>query len=745
MIPLFVLTACGGGGGGAPIASTPTPPPAPATPTPPPPPPASTSNTAEYQRSRSAVQAQALAAYRAGATGSGVTVGVIDSGIATASAEFTGRISPASADLAGTRGIQDEGGHGSAVSDILLGAKNDVGISGVAYNATLLVLRTDTPGTCKTAAGSADDGCRHADSNIARGLDLATTTGARVVNISLGGEPADATLRAAIDRATAAGIIIVIAAGNDGIKHPEAAVNPDTLAQIAIDPIARGLVLVAGATDNTQTLAGFSNKAGNSAAFYLTALGVGVQAINQQDMPFQWSGTSFSAPVVSGAIALLAQAFPTLTAAQIIDLLLRTATDLGAPGVDPIYGHGEVNLAKAFAPQGALSLASAAVPISLTGNGTLSAAMGDAGQGSLGATIHDAYGRGYTVDLGGTLRHAPRTTRLNGGLDLTSHTAMAATGPTTIALSIAGQTASASATQPLRLSDRDAQGARALAASIVTRIDARTQFALGFAQGSNGLTNALTDQRTPAFLVSDGASGSRGFDLGPKGAFAVRRKFGGIGFTIAAESGDVRLWETGNNGPTSDRYRRYGYGDVSVGLDAARGPVSITARLSHMNERDTVLGARFSTALGGGGATSWFADTGATLTLGDSTRVNGGWRRGWTQISSGQVRAGSTLMTQAMSFGVQRDAVLKPGDSLAIRWSEPLRVTSGGLALTGLGTETVQLALAPIGHERDLEGVYAMPLGIGQFTGNVYWRQQPGNYAAAPDDLGAAIRYALNF
>ncbi len=686
------------------------------------------------------MQASALSAYQAGATGAGITVGVIDSGVDVTSPEFSGRISPASADLAGSRGLQDEGGHGSAVSDVLLGAKNDVGISGVAFAATLLVLRTDTPGTCADTT-SADPGCTHADSAIARGLDLAVTSGARVVNISLGGEAADNTLRRAINAATAAGVIIVISAGNEREKDPTAAVNPDPLAQIAIDPIAHGLVLIAGATTSSKALASFSNMAGNGAAYYLTALGVRVQANDNHQIPLLWDGTSFSAPVISGAIALLAQAFPTLTGAQIIDLLLRTTTDLGAAGVDAVYGHGELNLAKAFAPQGALSLASSAVPVSIAGNGTLSTAMGDAGQGSLVAAIHDGYGRGYTVDLGGSLRPANRASRLSGALDLSSHTAAAVAGRSTVALSIAGSTD----VQPLRLTGRDAAGARAVAASVVTRIDARTQVALGFAQGSNGLTNGLAGQGAPAFLVSDGASGSRGFDLAPKGAFAVRRRFGGVAFTIAAESGDVRLWERGDNGPLTDRYHRYAYGDVSVGVDTVQGPVTVTARLSHLAERDTVLGARFSDALGGGGAASWFTDARAMIDLGESTRVNAGWRRGWTAVASGPVRAGSTVMTQALSFDVQRDAVLTAGDSFALRWAEPLRVTSGGLALTGLGTDIVRFGLAPIGHERDLEGVYALPIGTGQFTGNVYWRQQPGNLAAAPDDLGVAIRYSFGF
>ncbi len=70
------------------------------------------------------------------------------------------------------------------------------------------------------------------------------------------------------------------------------------------------------------------------------------------------TGTSFAAPHVSGAIAVLKSAFPMMTAPQIVTLLLTTATDLGAVGVDPVYGHGLLNLDEATRPQGAARLAS---------------------------------------------------------------------------------------------------------------------------------------------------------------------------------------------------------------------------------------------------------------------------------------------------------------------------------------------------------------------------------------------------
>ena len=151
----LALSACGSGGSG--VGSTPAPPstivpPAPPPPPPPPPPPTSNFNTVEYQRSNGAAQAQAIAAYNTGATGAGVIAGVIDSGIDVDSPEFAGKIHAQSADFAGTRGLQDEGGHGTAVSSVLLGAKNDLDTHGVAFDATLLVLRTDTAGSCPNTA-----------------------------------------------------------------------------------------------------------------------------------------------------------------------------------------------------------------------------------------------------------------------------------------------------------------------------------------------------------------------------------------------------------------------------------------------------------------------------------------------------------------------------------------------------------------------------------------------------------------
>lgn len=735
-LPFVTLAACGSESGGG-VASTPTPPPVAASPPAPAAPtptavPTVNYDTAEYRRSNAAVQAQALAAYRSGATGEGVLVGVIDSGVDASSAEFAGRISPLSADFAGSRGIQDEGGHGTAVSDVLLGARNDSGIHGLAFNATLLALRTDTPGSCTTGT----DGCSHNDNNIAAALDAAVSARARVVNVSLGGSPPNSRLRGAIDRATAAGTIIVIAAGNDGVTSPMAAENPDMLAQVANDPIARGLIIIAGAADATGVLADFSNKAGNGAANYVTALGVRIRSVDNTGAAFLYSGTSFSTPVVSGAIALIAQAFPNLTAAQIVALLYRTADDRGAIGVDAVYGRGEINLARAFSPIGSLSLAGTAVPVSLSANATLGGTMGDAAKTGLGAVIRDEFDRDFNVDLAPTVARTPVQQTLANGLASGTRQMAAAGRRASFALAIDTD----SAPRPLMLTAQDAGRARVLAGSIAIAISKSLKIGFGGGRGAEGLLPDARDRGAPAFLVGD-----HSLDREAIGAFAVRRAFGGLGITLAAESGRMRLWQRSELGAMNDGIRRYAYAELSAGLDARAGPVSLTAKLSRLDERATVLGSRFAGALGGNGAVSWFADAGVTLSPASNWRLNATLRRGWTNPETGNVRGRSVLLTQGLYAGIVRDNLSTGGDSFAIRYAEPLRVVGGGLNLLSLGAGPQILSLSPLGHERDWEAVYARPLGKGWLTTNTYWRRQAGNYLSVPDDLGAAVRYSFDF
>ncbi len=116
------------------------------------------------------------------------------------------------------------------------------------------------------------------------------------------------------------------------------------------------------------------------------------------------TGTSPAAAVVSGGVALLKQAWPQLSSAQLVHLVKTTATDMGKPGVDEVYGWGMVNFDRATQPQGLLKIASfkgynKAIP--LTASGVASSGSASIKTSSVLQNIQglDSYNRNYTLDM----------------------------------------------------------------------------------------------------------------------------------------------------------------------------------------------------------------------------------------------------------------------------------------------------------------------------------------------------------
>lgn len=757
---LVTLGACGGGGssGGGivttvppVISTTPTP-----TPTPTPSPTTSVApnaDTGEYRATVGAVSMNALAAYNQGATGAGINVAVIDTGIDTSSAEFGTRISSYSQNVGGGSAVQDQAGHGTAVSFTIAGRANGTGTQGVAYDATIVALRADTPGSCDGSSG-----CSFRDASIARGIDVAVAAGARVINMSLSNSAAfGSDVTAAISRATAAGIVIVLAAGNHGNGDPSLAANPEASAQVANNAaVSRGLVIVAGSVGATDGISGTSNRAGNTAANYLTAVGESVQAPGKNGEVFLWSGTSFAAPQISAAVALLAQAFPNLTGKQIVDLLYATARDAGAAGIDNVYGRGILDLTRAFQPVGTAKLASSTAPVSLTVNGTLSAPMGDATTSGMGAVILDGFDRAFAIDLANTIRRASPRPVLFSALDGQTRAAITRAKGITIAMTVAPSRDGARVERTMLLRDQ-AEGARALAGSVTQALGQRASFAVGFATGGQALTAQLAGRGEPAFLIARQADNGFGFESGARGSAALRVQRGLFGITAAAESGQVSWRGNSDLAALDGHWRQSPYDRFAVALDRNVGPLALTAAVSRMNERNTVLGAHLGEGLGGGSATSWFGDVAARLDLAGGWTLGGSYREGRTQAKLGGAIAGSgTVVTRAWAADMGKTGVIGASDALALRVSQPLRVSRGGIdinmptywdyaSLSVTQWTQQRLNLAPTGRELVYETSYTAPLGTGWLTANLFWRQQPGNIANAPNDAGAAVRYSFTF
>jgi hypothetical protein len=666
-----------------------------------------------------------------------VKISVVDSGINPKLGEFAGRIDPASGDVYGTRGISDEGGHGTAVSAVAAAARNGSNTMGVAFDATIVSERADKPGSCAAA-----DGCQFGDDAIADGIDAARAAGAKVINLSLGGSQPSTTLLAAMQRAVNAGIVLVIAAGNDGTANPD----PFALTPAQNFP---GQVIIAGALDkNNSTIASFSGKAGSGANYYLMAVGVDDRAPNQDGVQYLWSGTSFSAPTISGAVALLAQAFPNLSGKQIVEILFNSADDLGAAGVDAVYGQGRLNIQRAFQPQGATAMADSQTAVSTTDNGDLPAVAGDAGAGKhpLGAIILDGYDRAFAINLASTLRAAPQDKPMTRSLLSKLRVGNSQIGPLGVAMTVSqrNNVAEMFALDRLNIGPEDARRARLIAGSAVARIDKKTAFALGFSEGAKAMERRLNGAQSGAFLIARDIAGEPGFAGKRNGSVALRHQFGGTGVTLSGETGDV--WQ-----PIVTRASGSPYRWTSIGVDRKLGRNSLSANLSRLEERKTLLGGRLDRALGGGGSTSLFVDVDARHDFG------GGWstgltaRRGWTNFASGR------FQTAGYSFDLAKLGVLGSNDSVGMRIAQPLRVESGGLALmlptsydyaTGIATDSLtKMSLSPSGRELDAELSYGSNLfaGNGWLGGNLFYRRQPGHIASADDDVGAAIRFTLGF
>lgn len=772
---LAILSACGGGSNGgvtstpAPV-PTPTPTPAPS-PTPTPTPTISTINfdTAEVRRSDGPTFHNAVTAWQAGINGRGATIAIIDTGVDSTNSEFAGRISAASADVAGSRSPDGEDDHGTHVALIAAAALNGSGIVGIAYEANIMALRADRPGSCATESDATLDDCVFLGGDIANGVDRAVSAGAAVINLSLGGGAPGSTLTNAISRAAAAGVIIIVAAGNDG-ESTEAGVDPDQP-----DPFATGLlaaggsnVIIVGSVDRNGDLSDFSNRAGGSASSYLSARGEALCCLyedgrvqvttqpNGDQFVTLISGTSFAAPQVSGAVALLAQAFPNLTGAQIVDILLTTARDAGADGIDGIFGRGILDIGNAMSPQGTTTLAGSTISLALGDQtGSASPAMGGALDNlSLSTIITDKYARAYSYNLASGLAGAAIRPRLRGAVDNRSRRVSGGSGPVALAFTVSN---GPDAAGTLHLSPRNARIAQVLAARVALQISPDLKLGFAFSEGAEGMVVQMQGHSRPAFMIASGAGGDAGFLRNNDASAALRKQMGAWGFTFSAERGEVLTDRSGTSANALREQRpRRPVQSFSTAVDRRFGPVEAALSLSWMDETETVLGAGFHQALGASGADTLFADASFGMDLSPSWRLGGEFRQGFTRArASGFVADGSRFASQGWSVDLIRRGLFQRSDSIGMRLAQPLRVTNGGLNLSlpvsydystqSAGYDIRRLSLSPGGSEMIGEVNWQGTLWRGRAGASLFYRKDPGHYAAAPDDKGIALTWARDF
>ena len=269
-------------------------------------------------------------------TGAGVKIAVIDTGIDSDHpdlyANVKGGINFVSAPAwkpAIPSKWDDDNGHGTHVAGTIAAMDNDIGVIGVAPDASLYGVKV----LDRTGGGYLSD--------VVAGIDWAITSNMDIITMSLGASSSTETMKAACDNAYAAGIVIVAAAGNDygaSVSYPAAYDS----------------VIAVSATDSNDNLASYSNV---GPQVELAAPGTSVYSTYKGGAYATLSGTSMATPHVTGVAALVIAS----NVAEYLDnpdairaQLTSTAEDLGPTGFDVSFGYGLVDAENA-APPGTVS------------------------------------------------------------------------------------------------------------------------------------------------------------------------------------------------------------------------------------------------------------------------------------------------------------------------------------------------------------------------------------------------------
>ncbi len=247
--------------------------------------------------------------------GTGVLVAILDTGV-TSSQAFNTLIR--SINLVGLPSdLSLQNGHGTAVASMIIGS--DWMTPGVAPGASILSVRI------------ADDSGSGNSFTLAQGIVAAVDGGAKLINISMGSFGDSAVVRNAIQYALERGALIFAAAGNNGVGQ-------------VYYPAANEGVIAVGAVDALGNHLDFSNY-GNEIA--VSAPGYSINAAWTQNQAVSVSGTSFSTPIIVGAVAGL-MTEQGLTAGQAWNLLSAYLNDGGAAGTDPLLGAGMPDIGRAL-------------------------------------------------------------------------------------------------------------------------------------------------------------------------------------------------------------------------------------------------------------------------------------------------------------------------------------------------------------------------------------------------------------
>ena len=733
-----LLTGCGGGGGGGGGTSSPSP--------------TAAFETGEYNAQYGLGIVRAAYSYLRGATGAGVSVAVIDTGLDTTHPDLAGRVAAGGFDfVANSATVTDPNGHGTHVTGLIAANRDGTGMHGVAYGAQVVPLRF------LNAAGSGTS------NDAALAYNRAVALGVRIINNSWGSTgqvtgttavqfaAAEPNLLAAVQNADTNNAISVFAAGN-GVQIFGTTVgfaNPTVEAGLPhLFPALADTWVAVVAVDRNGNLPTFSSQCGVAASWCIaapgggTAAGTAIYSTAAGGGYTLYSGTSMAAPQVSGALALLRQLFPTLTAQQIVARLFLAANRNGQYGNSTIFGQGLLDIERATLPLGSLGIAIA--------GGTLT------GLGISGLSFGPAFGNGLEESLAGrtmvvfdSVDRATFAVRVG---DLARPTAAAFSAQDR--LPVFGLAPRA---QSLRVGRAEAAFAFAATASAPAAPSAVSAVTLSLPTYT-GPRLSLSYATDPALAFRMGDTAVAPQALAAPAALAVPylQLFDrAVGAAAATSFGTVRAGAFVHRSDADDI-------DAGGGMVELRTPPiargTLALQFGTVFERDTVLGTRGTGAFAtDGGTRTTFWGVTADLALAPRLRVIGAAYQGATHTAPAGpslIDRMSTVASNAVAVGVVANDLWAPGDRAGVIANQPLRVTKGTATLslaTGMdgagqvSATAVEAGLSPSGREIDLQAFYQRTTGALTLSASALVLRQPGHVRANGPEAAALVRLQLAF
>ena len=684
--------------------------------------------------------------------------------------------------------------HGAAVASLIAGRHDGEGVMGIAPRATV---HSYAPFDDSGSASFAD---------VAAGVAKLTSVGANVINMSLGvptwtlnQEIAD-IFSSSATQAYNNDTVFVVASGNEGVTQT-ADVNWTAGAEF-------DNLLFVGSVGSNKVISPFSNRPGEACLTvngqcaeenklkyrFLVAPGELILVSDNNGGTTRLSGTSFAAPLVTGAVSLIHDRWPWLQqhADETADIILQSAEDLGAPGVDGVYGYGLLDVEAAQSPldfnnltfhqpngSGGFNIVSANnFRNSLIAPGQLDLwqLSGEAvfAMETIGDTYRDfsiplstlLYGQSGTFN-GGTERYQRHV--YNRLVDWAGGNTLSLADTQTASIGLANGFNVTMFASPRAAFASTIDGDRPFDTALSFKsVDGSKEFLIGQGLGALSLNSTQGfDQYSDYDVTTSGHNPFLGLASG--GAFAkftteVLPKLK-VAFGFSEKNDD----HTYADPTTNERLRDpVAFDDFQVNAILAEvqyavaDRVTLNATFTHVEEENSVLGAQGSGAFAfSGGSRSDAVTIGASVDLGGGFRLSGSTTAGRTHSEMGPNAilglSQNGLTSTASQVALSKKGVFTKQDKVRFSFAQPLHVESGSLryqsvqvvdrATGELGVVDQQWSLAGGGRHYVAEAQYAVPLMEGRSELSLFGRMDIGDVDidGQYDAFAGGARFTMSF